>query len=151
MSLARAALALSLVWIAVQLAVPAALFDRRAVTPFASRFSWSMFAARPIARCTHALTWRGPDGASAPMPMPPHGHPARAVLDARTEDEFMRAIPLLTAYARDDDEVVAALHALLRRHRDRVDPAHRHTLTSTLRCVAWGGRPFTRALRLEAR
>ncbi len=137
-------------WIAVQLAVPVARMDARNPVPFSSRFSWSMFAGRPIARCTHALAWRdregrevvGPPGAPAPP------EPVAEVLAARTEREFARVVPLLTAYAVDDEHVVASLHDLLRRHKHAADPAGRYVLTSDLRCRTWRGELLRRALRL---
>jgi hypothetical protein len=137
-------------WIAVQVAVPLVRLDRRNDVPFSSRFSWSMFAGRPIARCTHALTWRDRDGRAVDGPAAPVG-PVRDVLSARTEREFARVVPLLTAYASGDDEVVGALHDLLRRHKRVVDPRGELTLESELRCRTWRGREFAPTLRLGAR
>jgi hypothetical protein len=134
-------------WIAVQLAIPLARMDVRNPVPFSSRFSWSMFAGRPIARCTHTLTWRDATGREIVGPAPPPG-PVAELLSARSEREFARVVPLLTAYAEDDDQVVAALHDLLRRHKRHVDPSGRLTLTSELRCRTWQGSLFHRILRL---
>jgi hypothetical protein len=141
---------LAAAWIIVQLAVPLARVDPRAPVPCASRFSWSMFAGRPIARCAHALVWRDRGGRELAGPPPPPGA-VGAVLEARSERDFARVVPLLTAYAANDDEVIAALHDLLRRHRRAVDPAARLTLESALRCRTWRGEVIHRTLRLEAR
>ena len=136
-------------WIAVQLAVPLARMDARNPVPFSSRFSWSMFAGRPIARCAHALSWRDREGREVAGPPAPPG-PVADVLAARTEREFARVVPLLTAYAVDDAHVVASLHDLLRRHKRAADPAGRYALTSELRCRTWRGEIFRRTLRLGA-
>lgn len=132
-------------WLVVQVAVPLARLDRAKVAPFSSRFSWSMFAGRPLARCTHTLVWRDVRGSASAMPLPPPG-PVRDVLTARSEEDFTRVVPLLTAYASDDDEVIGALHDLLRRHRAMTDPDA--IVESVLDCQAWDGRRFQRVLRL---
>lgn len=136
-------------WIALQLAVPLARMDARDDVPFSSRFSWSMFAGRPIARCAHALTWRDRAGRAVPGPEAAVGA-VRDVLAARTEADFARVVPLLTAYATGDDHVVDSLHDLLRRHKRAVDPRGELTLTSELRCRTWRGVAFSRTLRLGA-
>lgn len=144
----RRSVIVGLAWLAAQCAVPCLRADPSSRPPASSRFSWSMFAGRPIARCAHALTWRDASGAAAPLPLPAPSHPARAVLTAASADDFARAVPLLTAYADSDDGVVAALHDLLRRHKRAVDPGGRATLASTLDCRTWDGRAFRRTLRL---
>jgi hypothetical protein len=137
-------------WMAVQVAVPLVRLDPRNEVPFSSRFSWSMFAGRPIARCTHGLSWRDRDGRAVDGPALPAG-PVGAVLSAQTEREFARVVPLLTAYASGDDEVVGALHDLLRRHKRVVDPRGELVLESRLRCRTWRGREFAPTLVLGAR
>ncbi len=141
----------ALVWLAVQFAVPALRLDPTQRPPFSPRFSWSMFAGRPLATCSHELRWITRDGAPTTLPLPPHGHAARRVLSARTPDEFRRVVPLLSAYADDDRAMISSLDDLLRRYRATVDPHGAHTLASTLDCRTARGEVLRRTLRLEAR
>lgn len=144
----RRATVLGVAWLAVQLLVPFARLDPTKRPPFSPRFSWSMFAGRPLATCAHDLRWTLPDGTPSVMPLPLASHPVHRVLTARTPDEFRRVVPLLTAYADSDEVVIDALHGLLRRHKRLVDPTGRYVLTSTLDCAGLDGRPFRRTLRL---
>lgn len=146
----RRAAVIGALWLAAQVAVPLARLDASKRPPFSPRFSWSMFAGRPLARCAHALTLRGPGGAPVALPLPAPPSPVFTVLSARTPDEFVRVVPLLTAYAETDDEVVRTLHDLLRRHKRAIDPAGRYVLESTLDCHTWEGVAFRRTLRLGA-
>lgn len=146
----RATLA-ALAWLAVQFAVPVLRLDPTQRPPFSPRFSWSMFAGRPLATCSHDLRWTTREGAPIDLPLPPPGHAARRVLAARTPDEFRRIVPLLSAYADDDRTMIAALDDLVRRHRAHVDPRAERTLVSTLDCRTARGEVLRRSLRLEAR
>lgn len=147
----RRAAVIGALWLAAQLAVPLARLDASKRPPFSPRFSWSMFAGRPLARCAHAITLRGLDGASFALPLPAPPSPVFTVLSARTPDEFVRVVPLLTAYAESDEDVIRTLHELLRRHKHAIDPAGRTVLESTLDCRTWEGVAFRRTLRLGPR
>ena len=144
----RRAVIVGCVWLAVQLAVPLARLDLSQRPPFSPRFSWSMFAGRPLSTCAHDLRWTRLDGTPAVMPLPLATHPAHRVLTARTRDEFRRAVPLLSAYADSDAVVIDALHDLLRRHKRLVDPEGRYVLISTLDCAGLDRPTFRRTLRL---
>ncbi len=148
MDSARRATIIGVSWLLVQFAVPLARLDLAQRPPFSPRFSWSMFAGRPLSTCAHDLHWTLPDGTPEVMPLPPATHPAHRVLTAHTPDEFRRVVPLLTAYADSDAVVIRALHDLLRRHKHRVDPTGRYVLTSTLSCTGLDGQHTQHSLRL---
>lgn len=143
----RATLA-GLAWLAVQFVVPVARMDPSKRPPFSPRFSWSMFAGRPLATCSHELTWSSPAGERLAMPLPPATSPVHRVLTARTPDEFRRIVPLLTSYADSDAVVINALDDLLRRHKRAIDPRGRYVLTSALVCHTFDGDTLRRTLRL---
>jgi hypothetical protein len=136
-------------WVAVQTAVPLWRMDVHNAAPFSSRFSWSMFAGRPIARCSHRIEYTTQTGTSVPFPLPPLGHPARRVLEAQTPDEFTKIVPLLTVYADRDEVLFEMLEDLLRRHKRVIDPRHTHILISTLNCRAYNQRVFVHTIRLS--
>ncbi|MBI5515867.1 MAG: hypothetical protein HY909_18950 [Deltaproteobacteria bacterium] len=135
-------------YLAAQVVIPLARARPSRVPPFSSRFSWSMFAGPLTARCAHRVTWTRGDGQEVPLPLPPEGHPVRALLLARTADEFVRASQPLVTYAEDDQEVSRALDEVLRRHKRAVDPRGERVLVSDLRCEAPYGAPFRRVLTL---
>lgn len=148
MDAARRATLAGLAWLAVQLAVPVARMDPSRRPPFSPRFSWSMFAGRPLATCSHEIAWSTPAGEPRAMPLPPATSPVHRVLAARTPDEFRRIVPLLTSYADSDAVVIDALNGLLRRYKRRVDPRGRYVLTSALVCHTFEGETLRRTLRL---
>ncbi len=150
MDAARRATLAGLAWLAVQFAVPLARMDPSRSPPFSPRFSWSMFAGRPLATCSHDLAWSTPEGERLAMPLPPATSPVHRILTARTPDEFRRVVPLLTAYADSDAVVITALNDLLNRHKRAVDARGRYVLTSTLVCRTFEGEMLRRTLRLGA-
>ena len=150
MEATRSATLAGLAWLAVQLVVPVARMDPSRRPPFSPRFSWSMFAGRPLATCAHDLAWTNATGESLALPLPPATSPVYRVLTARTPDEFRRVVPLLTAYADSDAVVLDALNDVLRRHKRLVDPHGRYLLTSTLVCHTFDGDTLRRTLRLGA-
>jgi hypothetical protein len=136
-------------WLAVQTAVPLWRMDVHNTAPFSSRFSWSMFAGRPMARCSQNIEYTTQTGTRVSFPLPPVGHPARRVLEAQTPDEFTKIVPLLTVYADRDDVLFSMLEDLLRRHKRVIDPENTHVLASTLNCRAYDNRVFVHTIRLS--
>lgn len=136
-------------FLAVQWTLPFARVHPSRTPPFPARYAWSMFAGPLTSRCEHTLVWRSRDGAIEPLPLPPVGDPARAILTARTPGEFSRASSDLIAYADTDADVANALDEFLVRYVRVIDPHSSHTLTSVLRCDSPGAAAFARTRRFR--
>ncbi len=136
-------------WIAVQVAVPLVRLDRRDDVPFSSRFSWSMFAGRPIARCTHALTWRDRGGREVDGPAAPSA-PCATCSPRGRRREFARVVPLLTAYADGRRRRGRRPPRPPPPPQARVDPRGELTLTSRAPLPHVARRDFAPTLRLGA-